>query len=561
MSLIKPVTFDTTTTDISVVAPPSPVTRSLFTPTPQQAAFFSALTDTRSHIEFTARAGTGKSTSIYHGLVHYLDRFPSDEISVCAYNKPVQEEMDARLKTAGYDWRQAQAVTVHSMGKSLLKFTFRPEVDEKKTYNILNEIIEAEPTTSPYRAYASTIVQLVSLAKQAAVGFFPHLHPGDRSVWYSLIDHYGIGDFSSDSLDLDAIVTCAQNIYRIGLDITQYIDFDDMILFPLIKSLRVKFHRDIIFVDEEQDLSPARQALIKMFVRPKTGRLVLVGDPEQAIYGWSGADANAMENLGRELEESELGLIRLSLSVTWRCAKSIVKAAQQIVPDLQAADSAPDGEVLRQSDIHTRGEAEKVYSPKPVPTGYICLEDLIPADHGHGDALLCRNTAPLVPLAYRIIRAGVPAKVEGRKIGEGLVELIKRWKVTTTNALRNKLLDFQEREIGKWKAKGKDDKAAEVEDRVGTILHILAEVERRGRHDVQSVVEFIDRLFGDNVKGAVVLATYHRFKGREADRVFLIEHASRCPSRAARQEWQKKQEMNVAYVALTRARQTLVFVG
>ena len=64
-----------------------------------------------------------------------------------------------------------------------------------------------------------------------------------------------------------------------------------------------------------------------------------------------------------------------------------------------------------------------------------------------------------------------------------------------------------------------------------------------------------------NVTGVLTLATYHRSKGREWPRVFLFEHAARCPSRAARQAWQQVQEANLAYVAITRAKQTLAYVN
>ena len=58
-----------------------------------------------------------------------------------------------------------------------------------------------------------------------------------------------------------------------------------------------------------------------------------------------------------------------------------------------------------------------------------------------------------------------------------------------------------------------------------------------------------------------MLATYHRSKGREWPRVFLLEHHLRCPSKAARQPWQLEQEGNLAYVAITRAQEDLIYVG
>ena len=75
--------------------------------------------------------------------------------------------------------------------------------------------------------------------------------------------------------------------------------------------------------------------------------------------------------------------------------------------------------------------------------------------------------------------------------------------------------------------------------------------------------EFIGSMFADDVTamGILTLCTYHRSKGREWPRVMLIEHEARCPSKWAKQEWQKAQEANLAYVAITRAQETLVYVG
>lgn len=558
MSLTIPVPVQPSSTSISK--------RPALTPTPQQQAFLDALTTSSSHIILQARAGCGKTSAILMGVDTYLTTFPGSEVLVCAYNKAIQTEVQEKLTARGYDWKDVQCQTVHGMGMSLLKSSYRPRVEEGKMWRILDSLKEHENRTHPLWQFGSQIVQLVGLGKQSGVGFFDDLPIGDRSIWYDIADHYDVAAFEP-GVDMDAVVTWAEKLYRQSLEIVDEIDFNDMVLFPLIKGLRVKYRKDLILGDEIQDWSRTRQAIVRMFLKNPGGRLAGVGDDKQAIYGFSGADAQAMENMTREMNATVL-----PLSVTWRCPKKVVEVAQRIVPDLQAADTAPEGEVLFQSALFTRSEGLKITGfeiQQPdtpdafiVPTvgatkNEIYLEDLVPGQ----DALLCRNTAPLIPLAYRIIRAGIPAKVEGRKLGEGLIELVNRWSIKTTSALRNKLLDYRDRETAKWNAKGKEQKAEEAEDRVSTILAVVEECEKRGRHDVQSVVEFIERLFGDNVKGAVTLCTYHRSKGREWDRVLLLEHSSRCPSRAARQEWQLEQERNLAYVSFTRAKRTLVFVG
>ena len=64
----------------------------------------------------------------------------------------------------------------------------------------------------------------------------------------------------------------------------------------------------------------------------------------------------------------------------------------------------------------------------------------------------------------------------------------------------------------------------------------------------------------DNVKNAVVLSTAHKSKGLEANRV-LILLPNKLPLKYPQmQPWQERQEMNLKYVALTRARKELIFV-
>src|SRR5207344_3104879 len=83
-----------------------------------------------------------------------------------------------------------------------------------------------------------------------------------------------------------------------------------------------------------------------------------------------------------------------------------------------------------------------------------------------GNAILCRNTAPLVQAAYGLIRRGIAAKVEGRDIGIGLTKLARRWKVSLIQALLPRLEDYRVTEMQKAVAKGSDQKAEQIADKV-----------------------------------------------------------------------------------------------
>lgn len=503
------------------------------TPTTQQTAFVTALVSGVSHVALVARAGTGKTSTIILGVQAYHRAFPLHEILVLAYNKAIADEVGGKLKAAGLrDWQKVNASTIHSLGWGLVRFTFRltnDDIDEKKVLKIVDALaLGNTDEADACRTYAHQVVALVRFAKQAGFGFFNHLPIGSVDAWHELADHFDVNGLE-DTSEADRVVAAAQEVYRRSLADTRTVDFDDMILFPLVKNLRVKFVKDLIIVDEYQDVSPARQALARKFLKPGTGRMVAVGDDRQAIYGFTGADVSALPNFIKSMQA-----VTMPLSVTWRCPRSVVALANTIVPDIECATDR-EGQVLRVQEM--------------------------PEDLKVGDAILCRNTAPLISQAYALIRKKIPAKVEGRAIGEGLKALVNRWKIKTIAALLNKLEDYEAREVQKALAKDNEAKVAEVQDKVATIREICTACTLAGQTQITAVAEHIDALFADGETAAVILATYHRSKGREWDRVILLEHSTRCPSRAAKQDWQKAQESNLAYVAYTRAKETLVFVG
>ena len=498
--------------------------------TSQQQTFIDTILSTTSNIALIARAGCGKTSTILVAVDAIVAQQPGAEIVVCAYNTAIKKEVEAKLIQRGHtDWKKVQAATIHSLGFGLVNYAFqRPQLEDKKVLNLLNDqpkwSVEQNAVISNF---AQQINQLVRVAKQAGVGFFADAPIADVATWHQLADHFDI-DGLDDIAQVGNIVAIAQEVYTRSLNQTDIIDFDDMILFPLIKNLRVKYGKDYIFVDEAQDLSRARQALAKKFIKPG-GRMFVIGDDRQAIYGFSGADAEALENL-----ISSLDAVTCPLSMTWRCPQAVVREAQGIVPDIVAADGAPEGAV------------EHV--------------DVLPSKLTPGrDAILCRNTAPLIGIAYDLIRQGIPAKVEGRAIGEGLDKLASRWSVKNIDQLLVKLDEYKEREVQKYTARDNLQRAEEVADKVETLVEICQGCLRQGRRTINDVKSAIARMFGDDVKHAVTLATYHRSKGREWPRVILIKHAKLCPSRYARQMWQLRQEENLAYVAITRAQETLVY--
>lgn len=489
---------------------------------PQQLAFFDWAENGTGSCVLEAVAGAGKTTA----LLEATGRIKG-QVAILAYNKKIADELKEKLTEKGFDFKKAQAGTVHSFGMSAVRKA-NPKVKVEE-YKVLN-LIETLRFDASIALHAPKIAHLVSLAKQRALGVLGRIE--DDNLWWDIVDHFGIFEGEDDvPADAEAIVKAAQETLLASNEQTDFIDFDDMIYFPLIHKLPM-WQFNIVMVDEAQDTNAARRALVRALVR-KGGRVIAVGDRHQAIYGFTGADSDALDLIAHDFNA-----IRLPLTTTYRCPKAVVAFSQRWVSHIHAAESAPEGSV----------------------TGTTLADFLKRNDLDGNAAVLCRVTKPIVKLAFQLIRQRVPCRVEGREVGSQLKKLVTRWKVDDFDALETKLDAHLERERTKLLAKKKEAQFAVIEDAVETVKVILDQCRAEGRSRIADAVAYIDSLFGDNVKGMLVLSTIHKAKGREWERVFWLDRANTCPSKWARQAWEQEQENNLCYVAATRAKDQLIEV-
>ena len=375
---------------------------------------------------------------------------------------------------------------------------------------------------------AEFVFALVSLAKNSAIGLF--VSAADTSQWWKIVDHHDLTEMLENERDAARAIEVAQKALEYSREISrELIDFDDMIYMPVVSDCRV-WKNNWLLVDEAQDINPARRALARKMLLPN-GRAMFVGDRHQAIYGFTGADADAIDQISKDFKCQ-----MIPLTTTYRCPKAVVAEARAYVSHIEAAPTAPEGIVREMHQDH-----------------------FLTMDLRETDAILCRNTKPLVETAFRLIRNGIACHVEGRDIGAGLVNLATRWKkIRTTDKLRDRLEEYAEAECGKLIAKGQETQAEALRDRIETIEVMMA-----GCETVTELVEKIQKLFKDSEDGhthSLTLSTVHKSKGREWPRVFILGFAELMPSACARQDWQIQQENNLIYVAFTRAQEELVLV-
>lgn len=495
-----------------------------FIPSVQQQAVFDWIDNGRGNAVVEAVAGSGKTTT----LVEAMKRM-SGSVAMVAYNKKIADEISERLKQLNV--KHARASTFHSAGFSAWRRVAPGVVvDDKKVFKILDAAKVDEK-------YIPVAARLVSLGKQHAIGFLTLLD--DKATWNHLIEHHSIEDElpeDGEGMTVEKLIDTAISALRASnAQLKQTIDFDDMLYAPLIENARM-WQNDWVLVDEAQDTNPARRALVKKMLKPG-GRLIAVGDRHQAIYGFTGADNDALDLIRKEFSATEL-----PLTVTYRCPQAVVEVAREYVSHIQAHPSAPQGAVQ-----------------------YILLEDFeqLKGAPKKGDAVLCRNTKPLIQLAYSLLRRRIPCHVEGRDIGKGLLALVGRWKrVKTAIELGAKLEDYASVQVQRAMSKGQETQAQSISDRVDTLLFIINEILP---HDalVADVKSELNRLFDDSAPGDardVTLSTIHKSKGREWSTVYWWGANRFQPSPFARQQWQQEQETNLMYVAATRSKGTLINV-
>lgn len=495
----------------------------------QQAAFIDWAHNGRGSCVLIAVAGSGKTTTFLGAVAGMRGK-----TAIMAYNTKIANEIESKLndlgiiteftKTADGRWigPRVTAGTVHSYGfKAIRKFCPGVKVDDKNV-KVRDIFIKLAGPDHPYEAI---VVKLVSLAKQRAVGAVTGLH--DYSAWMDIIQHF---DLIDEELDMggdavDEIVSLAQRTLKANNLVTNFIDFDDMVYLPLVHPMR-HFQYDNIIVDEAQDTNPARRELVKRLLK-WGGRLMAVGDPRQAIYGFTGADNDSLD-----LIRQDFNAIEMPLTVTYRCPKAIVAFAHQWVSHIEAHESAIEGTVTQ-----------------------MAWDALLTAKPGAADAILCRNTKPLVQAAFALIRARIPCKIEGRDIASSILRLARKWKSAKTIDAYEKRLDKFFTDQAK---KVEGTKLQLLEDMVATMRVVMDQVKSTGGAHMTQVCDAIDGLFAENVSGVVTLSTIHKSKGREWKNVYWLNRSSTCPSKYAKQAWEVAQEVNLCYVAATRAMENLI---
>jgi DNA helicase-2/ATP-dependent DNA helicase PcrA len=463
--------------------------------------------DGRGNLVVQARAGTGKTTTIKHAMT----LAPEAKILYAVFNKKNQIEAAAVIKD-----ERVQVKTLHALGFAYLKYYFNKLV--RPDDNVENDRIDSVMGENVPGTAKNAVRQLVGFAKNISIGM-PTL-----STLAAIAEDRNLD--ADSELPALQLADWALEVMKLSMkpDAQFRISFNDMVWLPVALNL-VRPWFNLVVVDEAQDMNAPQ---LEMAIRAckAGGRICVVGDDRQAIYGFRGAVQDGMEMMRVRLNAQVLGL-----TTTYRCPQTVVELASSLVPDYKAAPSAPMGSVTR--------AGRDSFTGKLVP----------------GDAVLSRVNAPLVPLCLELLRNNVPARIEGKDIGKQLLNLVRKMKARSIPEFIKKMGSWLDKLIERvCDTATAEEKIATAQDQYDMLVAI-AEVSS-GVGDLEARIVNLFQDTSDSPRAAVVFSSTHKAKGLEWPRVFLLQDTYKIKSGPA----PVSQESNLYYVAVTRAKKDLVLV-
>lgn len=495
-----------------------------FTPSEYQEKVFNFVRKGTGNGVIRATAGSGKTTTI----ITAMKLVPKTKKCLfIAFNKSIVEELTKKLE----DYPNCHVRTLHSLGYAILRRNFGNdiEIDEykykvylKKNLAELSGIDEdTQITPKQVEEYTASIVALIDFAR------FNNAQSLKEIKMVAL--NYDI-PVSFDECEV------ALKCLEWGKENHNVIDYADMLWLPCELSLKpLGLQYDWIFFDEAQDASLISiQLFMKCFKRGT--RFMAVGDSNQAINFFAGSSPEAFDFLCNYQNTTVF-----NLPITYRCAKSITRFANTLVPDMVSRENAPEGEIV----------------------GNVRIKDI-----KEGDMVLSRSRTPLLKLYTRLLRRGVNCYVKGHDIGTNLIKLIED--IDTNDLYPNldhdglfvRLYDKLFKERDKLIVKrGLDLTDATLSAPIMNFYDSINSLSILAEHcpNKKALVKKIQDIFKDESDG-VCLSTIHKAKGLEAENVYILCHSS-MPSKLAHHDWEKIQERNLMYVAYTRPKLKLGFVS
>ncbi len=266
-----------------------------------------------------AGAGSGKTRVITHRIAHMIknEGIPADSILAITFTNKAAKEMKERAeRLVGTDINGAKISTFHSFGVSILRqcyaklgykqnFTISDESDKKARLKETYENLKIDPEVAKLHDYP----KLISDAKMKL------LNPNDikmneAPMFKEIYTDYEQRLFIDNTFDFDDLIKHPVELFRNYPNILEY--------------YRDKYH--YIMVDEYQDTDHAQFELIRMLAE-KYGNICVVGDDDQSIYSFRGADISNILDFCKEYPNAKT----IKLEENYRSTSTILSAANDVI--------------------------------------------------------------------------------------------------------------------------------------------------------------------------------------------------------------------------------------
>ena len=287
-----------------------------------------AVKATQGPVLIIAGAGSGKTRVLAHRIAFliYEKRIKPYNIFACTFTNKAADEMRERVaKLLGREEKEKARIlpflgTFHSVCVRILR-------EESKTLGYKSNFAIFDATDQK-TAIKKALEKLQIDPKQYAPELILNMISNAKN---ELIDAKKYAQYATTYFH--EIVLKVYIEYQKILDQNQGLDFDDLImrtveLFQkhpkILKKWQSRFK--YILVDEYQDTNRAQYTLVKMLAK-KHKNICVVGDSDQAIYGWRGADIRNILNFESDFPKTKV----IKLEQNYRSTKKILQAAHQII--------------------------------------------------------------------------------------------------------------------------------------------------------------------------------------------------------------------------------------
>src|SRR5882762_1503465 len=274
-----------------------------------------------------AGAGTGKTRVITYRIAHMIARgTPRDQILAVTFTNKAAREMKERVsklaprsRTGEGETRNAGPTisTFHSLGARILRQHIE-KLGYKKNFVIYDE---SEQLGVVKKLLGQISAKGEKIDANAVLGFISRLKCGTVKT----------GAFADETSE--ALAKHILSRYESALRACNAIDFDDLLILTLkllrdhpdvLAACRNKFR--YVMVDEYQDTNAAQFDLVHLLTREHRN-LCVVGDDDQSIYGWRGAEIANLLDLEKHFHEVKI----IKLEQNYRSTNTILNAANALI--------------------------------------------------------------------------------------------------------------------------------------------------------------------------------------------------------------------------------------